>query len=101
MYSYVWQGQKDANPLFGGFALLDDQNLVDCGTRLRTLHLKNSPQDYFSLRCKPTLDSSPSYETYNKNKKHSLKNQRMLLLLWQGQKDLNPRHAVLEQIEVR
>ena len=55
-----WQGQKDTNPLFGGFALLDDQNLVDFGTRLRTLHLKNSPQDYFSWRCKPTLGSSPS-----------------------------------------
>ena len=38
-----WQGQKDTNPFFGGFALLDDQNLVDFGTRLRTLHLKNSP----------------------------------------------------------
>ena len=55
-----WQGQKDTNPLFGGFALLDDQNLVDFGTRLRTLHLKNSPPDYFSGRCKPTLGSSLS-----------------------------------------
>lgn len=39
------EGHKSA---FGGFALLDDQNLVDFGTRLRTLHLKNSPPDYFS-----------------------------------------------------
>ena len=43
-----WQGQKDANPLLDGFALLDDPNPADFGTRLRTLHLKNSPPDYFS-----------------------------------------------------
>ncbi|MBQ0098800.1 MAG: hypothetical protein KBS62_07730 [Oscillospiraceae bacterium] len=87
---FFWQGQKDTNFKMK-FVKLDDPNPLDFGTRLRFLYLQNSPQDCFA-----TAQAHFGFKSFLSIAKETT-DQKVGCFFWQGQKDLNPRHAVLER----
>ena len=86
---FLWQGQKDKAAM-----RLYCSATESCAfsTRLRTCFAKNS-----SLNCFLNARSPPlGFKSICSKRKKTAKPKGLTVFLWQGQKDLNPRHVVLE-----
>ena len=76
-------------------ALLADPNASRFGTRLRTACAKNMPPACFLNACRPLGFQVLLLQLIKKQDSYLIGN---CLIFWQGQKDLNPRPAVLETV---